>query len=76
MRTLVGFWYDREAAMLLFQKSVVVNRVGDFGLLLGILWVFTGRRVALSFEVMGDASGLLFNPAQLTDSGTVLFCDP
>ncbi|MEN9203153.1 MAG: NAD(P)H-quinone oxidoreductase subunit 5 [Thermostichus sp. DG02_3_bins_51] len=34
---LIGFWYDRPAAAEAAQKAFVVNRVGDFGLLLGIL---------------------------------------
>ncbi len=37
---LVGFWYDREGAAHAAQKAFVVNRVGDFGLLLGILGLF------------------------------------
>lgn len=39
---LIGFWYDRQTAAEAAQKAFVVNRVGDFGLLLGILgfyWV-------------------------------------
>ena len=34
------FWYDREGAAHAAQKAFVVNRVGDFGLLLGILGLF------------------------------------
>ncbi len=34
---LIGFWYERQAAAEAAQKAFVVNRVGDFGLLLGIL---------------------------------------
>jgi len=37
---LVGFWYDRDGAANAAQKAFVVNRVGDFGLLLGILGLF------------------------------------
>jgi len=34
---LVGFWYTRPSAAAACQKAFVTNRVGDFGLLLGIL---------------------------------------
>ena len=44
---LVGFWYDREGAAHAAQKAFVVNRVGDFGLLLGILGLFWATK---SFE--------------------------
>ena len=37
---LVGFWYERDGAAHAAQKAFVVNRVGDFGLLLGILGLF------------------------------------
>nr|ACC93226.1 NADH dehydrogenase subunit F [Chrysanthemoides monilifera] len=39
---LIGFWFTRPVAAKACQKAFVTNRVGDFGLLLGILgfyWV-------------------------------------
>ena len=50
---LIGFWYDRKAAADACQKAFVVNRVGDFGLLLGILGLFWATR-SFDFEIMGD----------------------
>jgi len=37
---LIGFWYDRKAAADACQKAFVVNRVGDFGFLLGMLGLY------------------------------------
>jgi len=37
---LVGFWFTRPAAAEACQKAFVTNRVGDFGLLLGMLGLF------------------------------------
>lgn len=40
---LIGFWYERESAVFANLKAFLVNRVGDFGFLLGIaaiLYVF------------------------------------
>jgi NAD(P)H-quinone oxidoreductase subunit 5 len=34
---LVGFWFTRPSAASACQKAFITNRVGDFGLLLGIL---------------------------------------
>nr|YP_010279632.1 NdhF [Blyxa aubertii]QYH45281.1 NADH-plastoquinone oxidoreductase subunit 5 [Blyxa japonica]UDZ59783.1 NADH-plastoquinone oxidoreductase subunit 5 [Blyxa japonica]UKG21524.1 NdhF [Blyxa aubertii] len=34
---LIGFWFTRSIAASACQKAFVTNRVGDFGLLLGIL---------------------------------------
>ncbi len=33
---LIGFWYKRESAIFAGLKAFLVNRVGDFGFLLGI----------------------------------------
>ena len=33
---LIGFWYERESAVKANLKAFLVNRVGDFGFLLGI----------------------------------------
>ena len=52
---LVGFWYDREGAAHAAQKAFVVNRVGDFGLLLGILGLFWATN---SFDFNDIAIGI------------------
>ena len=38
---LIGFWFKRESANAGSLKAFIVNRVGDFGFLLGIALVFT-----------------------------------
>jgi len=37
---LIGFWYTRESAIYANLKAFLVNRVGDFGFLLGIAAVY------------------------------------
>lgn len=49
---LIGFWYDRKPAADACQKAFVTNRVGDFGLLLGMLGLFWATS-SFDFEVMG-----------------------
>ena len=41
---LIGFWYKRETAIFANLKAFIVNRVGDFGFLLGIaaILIYTG----------------------------------
>ncbi len=41
---LIGFWYTRETAIYANLKAFLVNRVGDFGFLLGIglIWHYFG----------------------------------
>ena len=50
---LIGFWYNRKAAADACQKAFVTNRVGDFGLLLGILALFWATG-SFEFDVMGE----------------------
>ncbi|TAH46428.1 MAG: NADH-quinone oxidoreductase subunit L [Betaproteobacteria bacterium] len=55
---LIGFWYDRPTAIYANLKAFLVNRVGDFGFLLGIGLVaaYTG---SLNYaEVFGKAGEL------------------
>jgi NAD(P)H-quinone oxidoreductase subunit 5 len=61
---LVGFWYDRKAAADACQKAFVTNRVGDFGLLLGILGLFWATG-SFEFDVMGTRL------AELVQAGSV-----
>ncbi len=37
---LIGFWYDRPSANAAAIKAFIVNRIGDFGFMLGIIAVF------------------------------------
>jgi len=61
---LIGFWFDRKPAADACQKAFVTNRVGDFGLLLGMLGLYWATD-SFEFEVMGArleelvSSGLL-----------------
>jgi NADH-quinone oxidoreductase subunit L len=55
---LIGFWYKKPSANAAAMKAFIVNRVGDFGFLLGIfgLYTLTG---SIGFEaVFGAAQGL------------------
>ena len=55
---LIGFWYKRESAIFANLKAFLVNRVGDFGFILGIsaIVMFTG---SLDYaEVFGKADSI------------------
>ncbi len=38
---LIGFWYERESAASAGKKAFIVNRVGDFGFGLAVMWIWT-----------------------------------
>ena len=37
---LIGYWYERPSACSAATKAFIVNRIGDFGFLLGLLLVY------------------------------------
>jgi NADH-quinone oxidoreductase subunit L len=37
---LIGFWYRRESAASAGRKAFIVNRVGDFGFGLALMWIW------------------------------------
>ncbi len=60
---LIGFWFKRPTAIFANMKAFLVNRVGDFGFILGIagvLWVFGSLDYA---TVFANASDMLVNGA-------------
>ena len=70
---LVGFWYDRDGAANAAQKAFVVNRVGDFGLLLGILGLFWATG-SFGFEEIGTRLSAAVAGGGLSNGVAVLLC--
>ncbi|MFI9848385.1 NADH-quinone oxidoreductase subunit L [Nonomuraea sp. NPDC051941] len=62
---LIGFWQFKPSAAVAAKKAFVVNRVGDFGLLVGmfVIWTTFGT---LTFKSLGEQ----ITPGQ--ESGTML----
>src|ERR1700741_2034494 len=55
---LVGFWYQKPSANAAAIKAFVVNRVGDFGFLLGIFSVFMMMNSVDFDTIFAGAPGL------------------
>ncbi|MBW0167633.1 MAG: NAD(P)H-quinone oxidoreductase subunit 5 [Vulcanococcus sp.] len=70
---LVGFWYDRDGAANAAQKAFVVNRVGDFGLLLGILGLFWATG-SFGFEQVGTGLQAAIANGSVSNGIAVLLC--
>jgi len=55
---LIGFWYQKKSASDAGKKAFIVNRIGDFGFVLGVLLLF-GQFGTVDFqEVARAAAGL------------------
>jgi NADH-quinone oxidoreductase subunit L len=71
---LIGFWYFKPEASDAAKKAFVVNRVGDFGFLLGILMV-TFRAGTFDFiKVVEFVKSGAIDPGTLTVIALLLFC--
>ena len=70
---LVGFWYDRDGAANAAQKAFVVNRVGDFGLLLGILGLFWATG-SFGFEEIGSRLQEAVAGGSVSNAAAILLC--
>ncbi len=55
---LIGFWYKRESAIYANLKAFLVNRVGDFGFLLGIAAILMYTNSLDYYEVFAKAPDL------------------
>src|SRR5687768_6258392 len=53
---LIGFWYTRESAVYANLKAFLVNRVGDFGFLLGIALILATTGTLDYVEVFDAAA--------------------
>ena len=69
---LVGFWFTRPAAAEACQKAFVTNRVGDFGLLLGMLGLFWATG-SFEFDIMGERLEELVSSGAIAGSLAALF---
>jgi NADH-quinone oxidoreductase subunit L len=52
---LVGFWYQKKSASDAGKKAFIVNRVGDFGFVLGVLLLFV-RFGSVDFQEVARAA--------------------
>jgi NADH-quinone oxidoreductase subunit L len=53
---LIGFWFTRQAAVDAGKKAFIVNRVGDFGFILGVFIIFVTFGSLRFSEVFGQAA--------------------
>src|SRR5471032_1075848 len=52
---LIGFWYQKKAASDAGKKAFIVNRIGDFGFVLGVLLLFV-RFGTVDFQEVARAA--------------------
>ena len=55
---LIGFWYQKKSASDAGKKAFIVNRIGDFGFVLGVLLLFV-RFGSVDFQEVARAASTL-----------------
>ncbi len=71
---LIGFWFEKNSAANACKKAFITNRVGDVGMLVGILLVFMNFNT-FELKALQDLIGNHeINTALLTIAGLCLFC--
>ena len=68
---LIGFWFERDAPANAGKKAFVVNRIGDFGFLLGMFLIFS-KLGTLTFDGVFSKAHLL-DPVTVTLITLLLF---
>ena len=63
---LIGFWYQRRSAVAAAQKALVINIIGDFGLMIAIFLIFK-HYGTLNYFSSGSGNVGVFN--QVTAGG-------
>ena len=70
---LIGFWFKNIDYSNAAKKAFVMNRIGDLGLLLGILMIYTTTQ-SVTFETVFQAENLAkFTPQVVTAATLLLF---
>jgi len=69
---LIGYWYEKQSASDAGKKAFIVNRIGDWGFVLGIFLVFFTFGT-LDFRAVADAAASM--PVEAAGFGTLsLIC--
>ncbi|MFH0886909.1 MAG: NADH-quinone oxidoreductase subunit L [bacterium] len=68
---LIGFWFERPAAALAAKKAFLVTRIGDVGLFIGVMLLFTYTHSFNLEHIFGNLS--LVPTALLTFTAIAIF---
>jgi len=70
---LIGFWYTRPKAIMANKKAFIMNRIGDIGLLTGIIILFTQYHT-FDLEQLFGQNGLVQSATQISATWQYIAC--
>src|SRR5438874_11576678 len=68
---LIGFWYQRRSAVAAAKKALVINVIGDFGLMIAIFLIFK-QFSALNYYTNATSIGGVFDSIDPSLKGHIL----
>jgi NADH-quinone oxidoreductase subunit L len=80
---LIGFWYHNPAAAAAAKKAFLVTRIGDLGLLIGMVWLYAQAGTLLFYDNLGagcleiglnTAHTAFFGLTAASAIGILIFC--
>jgi NADH-quinone oxidoreductase subunit L len=71
---LIGHWFDRPSAADAANKALIVNRIGDFGFMLGILMVWSASGTVMFDELSSKWTTLGLSAGYTTIAALLIFC--
>ena len=71
---LIGHYYSKDSAAEAGKQAFIVNRVGDFGFLLGILFLWAATGTVVFSELIGKIDALKTAPIYLPVAAVLVFC--
>jgi len=69
---LIGFWFHKDSASEAGKKAFIVNRIGDFGFLIGMFIIFWQVKTLNYYEVIDAAPGAFEAGGFLITAATLL----
>ncbi|MEO8415312.1 MAG: NADH-quinone oxidoreductase subunit L [Ginsengibacter sp.] len=75
---LIGFWFKNNSFNNAAKKAFIMNRIGDFGFILGIFWLINSFGTTSYHQLFNTATGIPFlvttkNSTVLTGISLLLF---
>src|SRR6516164_1093195 len=71
---LIGHWFERPSAADAANKALIVNRIGDFGFMVGILMVWSASGTVMFGELSSKWSTLGLGAGYTTIAAIMIFC--
>ncbi len=71
---LIGHWFTKDSAGKAANKAFIMNRLGDFGFMLGILMLWASAGTVTFDGLAAQKAVLTQNPAYLSAAILLVFC--